>query len=188
MFKPLTLGVSLAVALGASSVVLAGGHGKSLPTPQGPVPTEQVVPSAQCAPACGPVAKKCFTLPHISLPKITFNHNYSYEWVLKKKHCGPWFTVTKGGHGHKAPAAGCDACAAPSVYPTSQYASPQAWGSGQAATYGSGQIYSAAPVGGEMAPPPPAGEEAPIGEVPPPPPAGNPGASLLFLPSPTGGN
>lgn len=197
MFKPLTMSLSFAIALGASTMVLAGGHGKSMPTPQGPYPAEQVVPSEQCAPACGPVAKKkCFTMPHFSMPKIKFNHNYTYEWVLKKKHCGPLFTVSKGGHCNKGPA--CDSCdSGPAVYPTSQYASPQAYGTGQtygaAQTYGSGQaygtgqLYNGGPVGGEMAPPPPAGEEAPAGEIPPPPP-GAPGASMLFLPSPTGGN
>ena len=52
MLKPLTLNVSLAIALGASSVVLAG-HGKSLPTPQGPIASAQEVsPSPQgCLPS-----------------------------------------------------------------------------------------------------------------------------------------
>lgn len=187
MFKPLTLSVSLAIALGASSMVLAGG-GKSLPTPQGPVVSEQCLPTAQtCAPKVGcSLLSKC-KLPKIdwcSIPKPHFNHNYTYTWVLKKKHCGPLITWDKGSK-H----AGCDGCGGgvpcnnvAGVYPTSQYAAPApsgqaaAFGTGQAGTYGTGQIYGSAPRG-EMVPPPPAGEEAPPVEAPP-----APATSMLFLP------
>jgi hypothetical protein len=192
MFKPLTLSVSLAIALGASSMVLAGGHGKVMPAPQGPCPAPPCLPTAQCAPApCGPLAKcKLISFNWGCLPKLQINHNYTYHWVLKKKRCGPLFTLTKGC----APAP-CDSCGPAGVYPTAQYAgggvapAPQAYGSGQLGTYGSGQIYGAGQMGGaEMAPPAPVaapteGVEAPpvpAGEIPPAPPAS--ASSMLFLP------
>jgi hypothetical protein len=187
MLKPLTLSVSLAVALGMSSVSMAGLHNKGcstcgLASPQGPIASSQcAVPSAQsaCGDVCAnPCAKKCCL-------SGLFKHKpktYCYEWVLKKKHCGGLF-------GHKG---GCDTCGSP-VYPSAQYASPQAYGSGQA--YGTGQVYGAgqtsaapaAPAGDEAPPPPtptdgaapPAGEPAPAPATPPA--ANAPQSSLLFL-------
>jgi hypothetical protein len=186
MLKPLTLSVSLAVALGMSSVSMAGLHNKGcstcgLASPQGPIASSQcAVPSAQsaCGDICGnPCAKKC-CLSSWFKPKPK---TYCYEWVLKKKHCGGLF----GHHG-----GGCDVCGG-AVYPSGQYASPQAYGSGQ--VYGAGQTMPAgqvAPTGDEAPPPPtptmsdgaaaPAGEPAPV--APATPPAANaPQSSLLFL-------
>lgn len=170
--KPLTFSLSLAVACGLCSVSLAGGHGKSMPSAQGPAPSPQVVASAQsvgcggCDP-CGPVKKCHFSLPklpHFSLPKLC--HSTSYEWVLKKKHSWSW---SKGGGHHAAPA--CDSCgvvmpsaqggpspqgtwAAPQAAPI--YGAPQAapmYGAPQAAPVSSGQA-ALAPIGDPAAEPP----------------------------------
>ena len=190
MLKPLTLSVSLAVALGMSSVSMAGLHNKGcstcgLASPQGPIASSQcAVPSCQspCGDVCNPCKKSCFSGWFKHKPKT-----YCYEWVLKKKHCGGLF-------GHKG---GCDVCGG-SVYPSGQYASPQILGSGQA--YGTGQVYGAGQMGsaagavaptGDEAPPPPSptmseGAGAPAGEPAPaapttPPAASGPQSSLLFL-------
>src|SRR5437588_6400277 len=100
MLKPLTLSLSLAVALGACSVSMAGlfggGSGCStcgLASPQSVMPTSQcAAPSPQCDTGCnlgskcgglggmcgGLGGKKLFSC--FNKPKC-----YSYEWVLKKK-------------------------------------------------------------------------------------------------------
>lgn len=189
MIKPLTLSVGLAIAIGMSGLAFAGGHGKSMPTPQGPS-YDPCVPSAQCAPKdCSWLKKHTFNIP-ICIPKIDWcaipkprlNCNYTYTWVLKKQLCGPLITWEKGNKlGH-----GCDGCGVGGgVYPTGQFASaqggaPAVTGSGQA-TYGSGQVFGAGQAHGEMAPAPPAeGVEAPpapVGEAPAP-----PATSMLFLP------
>ena len=157
MLKPLTLSVSLALALGACGVSLAGHHGNDgcatcgIASPQGAVVSPQsVVASPQgcgevACDTCAPAKKKhCFKLPKISLPKCT----YTYEWVLKKKKV--W------NHGHKACGnSGCNECAG-GVYPTSQvapssqapYAAPQA--APQYAPQAAGQHAFANP--GEMRP------------------------------------
>jgi hypothetical protein len=183
MLKPVTFSVSLAVALGACSLGLAGGHGKSLPSPQGVAPCEQgVVASAQSEGCggiggCGPVAKGgCFG--------DLFKHKapqYQYEWVLKKKRVWTFTTPAFGGHGHKGHGAGCDTCGGGYGAPAS-YASPQGvpsgqsiYGSGQGASYGTGQASYGA---GQIAAP--AADLAPA-----PPPSANPSTasngSLLFL-------
>jgi hypothetical protein len=198
MLKPLTLSLSLAVALGASSVSMAGGlfHGSSgcstcgLASPQGVAPTAQIVPSAQCDTGCGTGGcgfghKKLFSgfSNWCNKPKC-----YTYEWVLKKKRV--W-----GHHGGGCNTGGCDTCGT-GVYPTAQsvaspqgYSSPQAYGSGQ--IYGAGQATAAvetaapAPAGDEAPPAPaapaPATPEAPPAPAAPAPPAANaPQSSLLF--------
>src|ERR1700756_2881589 len=111
MLKPLTLSLSLALALGACSVSMAGlfGHDSGcstcgLASPQGVVtPSAQYAPvaSAQCdtgcTTGCAP-AKSCGLKNMFSglhKPKV-----YSYEWVLKKKRV--W--------GHKASSCGTVGC------------------------------------------------------------------------------
>jgi hypothetical protein len=166
MLKPLTLSLSLAVALGFCSVSKAGGYDQNcttcgLASPQGgPYASGQGV---ACEQPCAP-KKHCFNfhMPklHCNLPKLT--HTCSYEWVLKKKH--NWcFTHNKGGN----------ACAAAApVYATGQGGvapSGQVLGTGQ--VFGAGQHtfqpskpatiaavpaeMSAAPIGAEEAPPAP---------------------------------
>ena len=150
MLKPLTLSLSLVVALGASSVSMAGlfdkHHSGAMASPQGVIASPQeVMPSSQCdTGGCGDVCetggkKKCKLLGFLHRPK-----NYSYTWVLKKKRI----------HGHKGgdcgggAAGGCDSCDTGGVYPSGQYSSPQALGSGQSyvptQAYGSGQAYGGA--------------------------------------------
>ena len=149
MLKPLTLSLSLVVALGASSVSMAGlfdnHHSGGMASPQSVIASPQaIMPSAQCdTGGCGDVCdtggkKHCKLLGFLNRPK-----NYSYTWVLKKKRI----------HGHKGNdcygGGGCDSCET-AVYPSGQYASPQAYGSSQA--YGSGQAHSApAPYGSGQA-------------------------------------
>src|SRR5262249_6479691 len=136
--KPFTLSLSLAVALGACNLGVAGLH-KSYASGQCPTPQCET-PSAQCAPSpqsCAP-RKRCNLLEWCKpQPQC-----YTYEWVVKKKRWGGgWF-------GHKAcGSSACDSCGGvmPSAqWPTEQgYASPQAWGSGQAViggSYGAGQM------------------------------------------------
>lgn len=176
MLKPLTLSLGLALALGAASVSKAGGHGAAgcdtcgLASPQGS--PQSVVASPQCD-TCAPAKKHCFSgfkMPKISLPKCT----YTYEWVLKKKKV--W--------GHKSPcgSTGCNECAAPAVYPTSQvapssqapYAAPQ-----YAPVSPAGQTTYYRPAVGEMRP------ALAADEVPPAPTIATGGSSLLQL-SPSG--
>lgn len=137
MFKPLTLSLGLAVALGTCSLSVAGLHDK--PSAQDPMPSGQVMPSEQGGAGCdllGPVKK------HSSLFDI-FKHKpkcYTYEWVLKKKRvrhglfglgdCG-----SSGGSAGCGDAVGCDMCGE-TIYPSGQGPSAQ----------------SAAPQGGYAAP------------------------------------
>jgi hypothetical protein len=198
MLKPLTFGVSLAVALGACSLGFAGGHGKSLPSAQGIAPSAQAVAASPqgydggcgVTDACGPVEKK-------SCLSGLFKHKepvYETEWVLKKKRVWTFKTpVLFSGHkglggllGHGGGAGGCDACGGDIITPSAQGIAPsaQTYGSGQAFSYGSGQIAPAsqiAPAGQIDAVPAP--EAAPA-----PPAAANPATAsngLLFL-SPAG--
>src|SRR5579864_3442982 len=116
MLKPLTLSVSLAVALGACGVSMAGNLGDGCvlcglaspqcarPSPQCAKPSPQCAkPSAQCAtpsPQCNLCAKtkSCLSgLKSLCTPKPK---TYCYEWVLKKRRCGGLF-----GHG-----GGCSIC------------------------------------------------------------------------------
>jgi len=132
MLKPLTLSLSLAVALGLCSVSKAGGYDQNcttcgLASPQGgPYATGQ-----GCDTPCAP-KKHCFKLClpkiHCNLPKL--HHTCSYEWVLKKKH--NWcFEHNNGGH-HKN---GCDP-----VYATGQGGIAP---SGQGGAAPSGQVFGA---------------------------------------------
>ena len=193
MLKLFSFSLTLAVALGASSLSFAG-HGNSgcttcgLASPQGSVVSPQsIVASPQSydsgCDTCAP-KKKCFLsgmkLPKLSLPK----HTYTYEWVLKKKKVK--------GHGGGCGDTGCNECAsaAPAVYPTSQvapsgqgyaapaYAAPQAYGAPQhAAPQAAGQsAMLSAP--GEMKP------ALAADEVPPAPTIAN-GSRMLQL-SPSG--
>ena len=133
MLKPLSLSVSLAVALGACGLSFAGGHGKSLPTAQCETPSAQsVVPSGQhiadgCGDACGPVKKKCDLFAKFCWkPKPAC---YTYEWVLKKKKVHNWSLF-----GHKNNGCGEESCDSCGVTPSGQN-----WGSGQG--LGSGQSW-----------------------------------------------
>jgi hypothetical protein len=187
MFKPLTLSLSLAVALGACSVSMAGIFASSqCATPQSPCASSQ---------SCLPSAQSCLPKKHwnFHLPKPCF----TYEWVLKKK------MVWSCGN------SGCNTCPMPSSQcgPSSQIL-----GSGQAfpTTYGSGQVYggmygsgamtatapagvmTAAPTGDEAPPAPevapavpavpgvPEVPGAPAAPAPPAPSAPGPQSSLLF--------
>ena len=193
MLKPLTLSLSLAVALGFCSVSKAGGYDQNcttcgLASPQGgPYATGQ-----GCDTPCAP-KKHCFKLClpkiHCNLPKL--QHTCSYEWVLKKKH--NFCLVRGGGHGN-----GCDGGAAP-VYATGQggvapsgqgghtpYAAPQVYGAGHhaflpakpATSIASVTEMTPAVLGGEEAPPAPQFKEtsaigAPTGGLLLPTPSGN---------------
>jgi hypothetical protein len=175
MLKPLTLSLSLAVALGLCSVSKAGLHDNNcatcgLASPQGVVASPQS--TAGCGtPACGP--KHHFNL------KWPFHHQVTYEWVLKKKHS--FFNH------------GCSTCGTAPVYATGQ-AAP----SGQAAAptaqtvYGTGHptfiparsTTSIASAPAEMTPTPVGAEEAP--PAPEVKATGTQGG--LLLPNPAGGN
>jgi hypothetical protein len=204
MLKPLTLSLSFALALGASSVSMAGlfDHGSGcsscLASPQGVAPSAQApIASAQCDTGCAPAKKHCGLgglFSGLHKPKC-----YTYEWVLKKKRV--W------GHGGGCGGGGCDTCSA--VYPSAQgpISSPQAYGSGQSyggtyggssqaygsGQYGSGQIYGATTATAPAPAPAPAGDEAPPApnapsapsmpsapEAPAPPAPNAPQSSLLF--------
>jgi len=192
MLKPLTLSLSLAVALGFCSMSKAGGYDQNcttcgLASPQGgPYATGQGC-EAPCAPK-----KHCFSfhLPkiHCNLPKL--QHTCSYEWVLKKKH--NWCFVH-----NKASA--CDGAApvyatgqvgaAPSgqgAAASGQYAAPQIFGAGQHAFLPAKPATSIASVPAEMTPAVAGGEEAPPApEVRETSAIGGPNGGLL-LPTPSG--
>lgn len=156
MLKPLTLSLGLAVALGTCNLGVAGLHDK--PSPQGVMPSEQVIPSEQGG-GCdlgGPVKK------HRSLFDL-FKHKpkcYTYEWVLKKKRvrhgllggdCGGC-----GGEG-----IGCDSCGE-TIFPSGQGPSPQGgeWAAPQAGDYGAPQYLNTSQTLG-------AGQAAPAGQIVP---------------------
>ena len=115
MLKPLTLSVSLAIALGASSLVLAGHHGGgAMPSPQGSYPSAQsVLPSPQgdlgcgdtgCGEVCAPKKKCCLHgLLELCKPKPKC---YTYTWVLKKKKCGGGLFGGLCGHKDKGDCGG----------------------------------------------------------------------------------
>jgi hypothetical protein len=195
MFKPLTLSVSLTLALAATGISQAGhkdGRNEGcttcgLASPQGVYPTSQSVIASPQSAGCGDVVEsghKCHLRKKLTGMFAHKPKSYSYEWVLKKKKV----------HGHKASgcggaAAGCDTCASPvetvyasgqngAQYASPQYAAPQSaapqYGSAQysSAQYGSGQYGSGQAGSGQYAP---AGQMAPApampptGDVPPPP-------------------
>ncbi len=145
MLKPLTLSLSLAVALGFCSVSMAGIHDGcstcGLASPQGgPIASAQG-PIATCETGCE--TKKCSLGSHFSglheRLMCALHPPVTYEWVLKKKRL--W-----GHHG-----GGCETCetcgvAAP-VYATGQVAP-----SGQGYAAPSGQGYAAPSGQGYAAP------------------------------------
>jgi hypothetical protein len=208
MLKSLTISfsLSLAVALGCSSVSKAGGLDSScttcgLASPQGgPYASGQGAPVATgCESPCAP-KKHCFSfhMPkiHCNLPKL--QHTTSYEWVLKKKHC---FSLVHAPKETCGPAP----CATGPVYPTAQggvapsgqgaiapsgqvgytpYAAPQVFGASQhaflpakPATIASVTEMTPPVVGGEEAPPAPDVKETSA--------IGAPSGGLL-LPTPSG--
>src|SRR5436305_8807427 len=126
MLKPLTLSLSLAVALGLCSVSKAGHHDNNcatcgLASPQGVVASAQG-PIYGCEAPCKPKHHWNFHLPK-------FHHEVCYEWVLKKKH--NWH---RGG--------GCDTCGGAPVYatgqgiaPSGQYAAPSGQYGGASGQY-----------------------------------------------------
>jgi len=202
MLKPLTLSLSLAVALGFCSVSMAGGHGNDgcttcgLASPQG-----GLYPSAQgpigCEPA--PCGKKCHLFSglgshldglHCKLKSLC-HPPVTYEWVLKKKRL--W-----GHHG------GCDeGCSTGAVYPTGQvapsgqggyaapsgqggYAAPTGQGGYSAPVYGAGQhTYRSAKPAPTIASVPAEMTPAIAGEEAPPAPEVRETSGLL-LPTPSG--
>jgi hypothetical protein len=153
MLKTLTFSLSLAAALGFSSMSMAGGLDENcttcgLASPQGGVyATGQGGGSpcgtGGCDTGCAP-KKKCFSfhMPKICLPKIScpkLVHSTSYEWVLKKKHS---FSLCH------APKAGCGDGGAAPVYATGQGGvSPSGQGvispTGQGAPYAAPQVFGA---------------------------------------------
>jgi len=146
MLKPLTMSLSLAVALGLCSVSMAGigncstcglaSPQGSIASPQGAVASPQSCTTGGLCGGGGGKMKGLFSCLH--KPKC-----YTYEWVLKKRR-------VKGGCGGCG-VASCESCGT-SVYPSAQgYASPQAYSSGQSyipTTYGSGQAYGSSHYGG----------------------------------------
>lgn len=189
MFKPLTLSVSLTLALAVTGISQAGHKDArndgcttcGLASPQGIMPSSQSVIASPQGEGCGEVVEsghKCHLRKKLTSMLARKPKTYSYEWVLKKKKV----------HGHKSSgcggaADGCNTCGSPveTVFASGQYASPQyaapqyaapQHGSAQHGTpqyssvqYGSGQAGSGqyAPAG-QMAP-----AQPPTGDVPPPP-------------------
>jgi hypothetical protein len=186
MLKPLTLSLSLAVALGICSVSKAGGYDQNcttcgLASPQGgPYASGQQACAAPCAP------KRChfnFHMPklHCNLPKLS--HTVSYEWVLKKKHNFCLQRPTGGACGAGAPVY---ATGQGGVAPSGQGASGQAYGTGQHAFQPAKPATSLAAVPAEMTPAIVGGEEAPPApEVKETSAIGSPNGGLL-LPTPSG--
>jgi hypothetical protein len=196
MLKPLTLSLSLAVALGLCGVSKAGGHDSNcttcgLASPQG------VVASAQgtgygygCeTPCCPPKHHFSFHLPKI-------HHSCSYEWVLKKKHC--WSIQHGscgdgcggyGGHGYGGGGVYATGQAWPSgqgvAGPSGQYAAPQVYGAGQRAFVPGRSTTSIAAVPSEMTPATSGGEEVPPAPGVKETSANGPQGGLL-LPTPSG--
>ena len=188
MLKPLTLSLSLAFALGATSVSMAGHHGATYASGQCAAPSGQcAMPSAQCGTTCAPKKPCCLTtlcnnLKRMCTPKPKC---YTYTWVLKKKRV--W-----GCHGG-GNACGSPACETCGVYPSGQgYAAPS--GQGYAAPAGqtaySMPAYGTTAAGGLTPAPAPAIATAPAGDEAPPAPevpsATGPQSSLLFSTTPSG--
>jgi hypothetical protein len=194
MLKPLTLSLSLAVALGFCSVSMAGFHDGcstcGLASPQGPIPSAQGPIATGCD--TGYCGKKCslfsglggrFDGLHCKLKSLC-HPPVCYEWVLKKKRL--W-----GQHGGGCETCGAGAPVAAPVYPTGQvaptgqggYAAPQAapiYGAGQHAYTAAKPAATIAAVPAEMTPAV-AGEEAP-----PAPEVRETTQSGLLLPTPSG--
>ena len=194
MLKPLTLSLSLAVALGATSVSMAGHTYASSQAPCAAPSGQCAMPSSQCgttcAPTCAPKKKcnlfsgmgnMCSGLKKLCTPKPKC---YTYTWVLKKKRV--W-----GCHG------GGNSCGQPACETCGVYPSGQAAPSGQSYVAPTGQTAYSAPVyGGSMAgglipTPAPAIATAPTGDEAPPAPEipsapTGPQSSLLFSTTPSG--
>jgi hypothetical protein len=207
MLKPLTMSLSLAVALSLCSVSMAGGYDQNcktcgLASPQGVYPSHQGSYVTGCEAPCAPKHHFNFHLPK-------FHHEVCYEWVLKKKHS--WSM-------HHQPS--CDTCGVAPIYPTGQHGpSPQYTGpsgqysgtsgqysgtsgqySGMSGQYSAPQVYggvgqrgflpsrsttSIASVPAEMTPATPVGEEVPPApEVKESSATGSQGG--LLLPTPSG--
>ncbi len=135
MLKPLTLSLSLAVALGFCSVSMAGIHdgcsncglaspqGGPIASAQGPIATCDTGCAPSCAPSCAP--QKCSLFSGLGghfgglheRVKCALHPPVCYEWVLRKKRLWGHHADTCGGAG------GCETCggAAP-VYATGQVA------------------------------------------------------------------
>jgi hypothetical protein len=164
MLKPLTLSLSLAVALGYCSVSMAGLHDSQcstcgLASPQGVVASPQG-PIGGCAAPCAP--RSChFTIniPRLSchLPKL--QHTCSYEWVLKKKH--NWCLVPNQGCGTCGGGGAVYATGQAAPAPSGQYAAPQVYGAGQHAFQAVKPPATIASIPAEMTPALPGGEEVP---------------------------
>lgn len=192
MLKPVTLSLSLAVALGFCSVSMAGIHDHLASPQSGPIASPQGVIVDSCGgsgcgggfhlPKCD-IFKKLgghFSGLHCKL-KSALHPPVTYEWVLKKKRL--W--------GHKG---GCDTgCDTAPVYPTSQvvpsgqgvtYPAPQA--APQAApVYGAGQhTYRAAKPAPTIASVPAEMTQSLTGDEAPP--APEVGTTGLLLPTPVG--
>jgi hypothetical protein len=165
MLKPLTLSLSLAVALGLCSVSKAGGYDQNCTTCGLASPQGGPYASGQgCENPCAPKHHFNFHLPkiHCHLPKI--HHTCSYEWVLKKKHS--WCIE----HPNRCNNYGCGGGGG--VYATGQAGAAP---SGQAGAAPTGQVYGAgqhaflpakpatsiASIPAEMTPAFAGGEEAP---------------------------
>ena len=183
MLKPLTLSLSLAVALGLCSVSKAGGYDQNCTTCGLASPQGGPYASGQgCESPCAP-KKHCFNfhMPkiHCNFPKLC--HTVNYEWVLKKKHC---FSLQ---HAKPAPcAAQVYATGQGVAAPSGQGASPQVYGAGQHAFQAAKPATSLAAVPAEMTPAIAGGEEAPPApEVKETSAIGSPTGGLL-LPTPSG--
>ena len=198
MLKPLTLSLSLAVALGFCSVSMAGGHDDcttcGLASPQGgPIASAQCPIATTCETGCAP---KCSLFSGLgghfgSLRcklQAACNPPVCYEWVLKKKRL--W------GHHGGCGGGGCETCAAAPVYPTSQvapsgqgYAAPsgQGYAAPQAApVYGAGQhTYQSVKPAATIASVPAEMTPAIAGDEAPPAPEVKETSGLL-LPAPSG--
>jgi hypothetical protein len=172
MLKPLTLSLSLAVALGLCSVSKAGLHDSNcatcgLASPQGVVASPQGNYGG-CAPApCKPKHQWGSGLKNLC---SRFHHTTSYEWVLKKKHhfsFGGGGCNTCGGGGAVYPTGqhvGPSGQAAPSgqyAAPSGQYGAPSVYGAGQHSFLPYRSTTSIASVPAEMTPTAPAGEDVP---------------------------
>src|SRR5271165_6004579 len=201
MLKPLTLSLSLAVALGFCSVSMAGTHDGcstcGLASPQGgPIASAQGPIATTCETGCAP--KKCSLFSGMGNHwsglccklKSACNPPVCYEWVLEKKRL--W------GHHGGCGGAGCETCAAAPVYPTGQvapsgqggYAAPSGQGgyaAPQAApVYGAGQhTYQPAKPAATIASVPAEMTPAIAGDEAPPAPEVKETSGLL-LPTPSG--
>ena len=167
MLKPLTLSLSLAVALGLCSVSKAGLHDSGcttcgLASPQGVVASPQGTYAGGCGEtACKPKHSFCSGLKNL------FHHEVTYEWVLKKKHVvAPrrqqlQHLRHRGARRSTRPARHV----APSgqyAAPSGQYAAPQVYGAGQKSAFlPARSATSIASVPAEMTPAISGGEEVP---------------------------